>query len=50
MPDWQTVPPVHTRPQAPQFELSLPLSVTHTPEQLVCPIAHETTHVPAEQR
>lgn len=50
VPPEQTVPPPQTRPHAPQFELSLPISVTHVPEQFVWPVAHETTQVPDEQR
>ncbi len=50
VPAEHTWPPVHARPQEPQFELSLPMRFTHEPEQLVCPVAHETTHVPDEQR
>ena len=41
------VPAAQTRPQTPQFELSV-ARLRHTPEQVVVPDAHETEHVPAE--
>jgi hypothetical protein len=45
-PATHTWPEGQVRPQAPQLTLSV-WAFTHTPEQLVCPVAHMTTSVAA---
>jgi hypothetical protein len=47
-PPEHTCPPGHTVPQPPQLLLSVCRS-RHEPEQLVCPVWHETTHIPLAQ-